>query len=240
MIMKKLLKQTIALTGFELVRKSAVLRIPETDWLERHDIRTFIDIGANVGEYINFSRSLFPQAEVYAFEPLVDCYDLIGEQHGHDPRVHIYNYAVSDSDGKSSMNRSSYAPSSSLLKMASLHKETFPESAGETSQPVEVRRLDSVMESIPIKPGLFVKIDVQGSEDKVIEGGKNTLSQAAIVQIETSFEILYKDQVLFDTIYEQMKALGFSFHGVKNQVCSPKDGAILQAHAYFIKKAGDA
>ena len=50
-----------------------------------------------------------------------------------------------------------------------------------------------------------------------------------------SYLELYKNQILFDKLYETFITLGFSYHGNLEQLHSPIDNEILQGDAIFIK-----
>lgn len=208
----------------------------ERVWLTKCNIRTFIDIGAYAGEYIDYAQVWFPGCAIYAFEPLNDCYRNLVEKTKDMKNVNVYNYALGDKNGSSVIYRSSYAPSSSLLPMGDLHKKAFPFTSGSSKEQVHVRTLDSVFAGIRLEPNIFIKIDTQGYEDKIIKGGKKVIRQASIIQIEVSFHTLYKGQLLFHDIYSQLYAMGFSLSGFHNQILSPVDGSVLQAHAYFVNR----
>ena len=205
-------------------------------WLTRRNIRTFIDIGAYIGEYIDYAKIWFPEASVYAFEPLEDSYKILLEKTKKMNDVKVFNVAIGEKNESSQIYRSSYAPSSSLLPMAVLHKKAFPFSSGSTKQIANVKTLDSIFQDLPLKPNIFIKIDTQGYEDKVIKGGRKVIQKSSIIQLEVSFETLYKSQPLFHDIYIQLYKLGFDFHGMHNQILNPSDGNILQAHVYFINR----
>ena len=83
---------------------------------------------------------------------------------------------------------------------------------------------------------LLVKIDVQGFEKQVIEGGKNVLSKARIIILEVSYEPLYLGQPTFKEIYDELYSLGFEFHGNIEYLRNPKDLSILQSDALFIRR----
>jgi FkbM family methyltransferase len=241
-LLKRTVKRVLASKGYQIVPTEAgtvPIASPPTahnlQWLKKYNIQTFIDIGAYIGEYVEFAQRLFPGAVIYAFEPLKDGFAALKRKEARVPGLTAFNYALGDEETTTQIYRSSYPPSSSLLKMASLHTEAFPHSAGHELELIRIRRLDDVFQDLPLRPNIFVKIDTQGYEDRVIEGGRGVLSQTNVIQIETSFAMLYEDQALFDKIYNQLHSLGFSFHGVLNQIYSPNDGSILQAHAYFIK-----
>src|SRR3989338_3362111 len=207
----------------------------ENEWLKKFRIKTFIDIGAYVGEYVDFSKNFYPKAIIYAYEPVKESFSLLKKKIGIDPNIRIFNYAIGDKNKMQKIFKSSYSPSSSILPMANLHKTSFPKSAKNTVQTVQEYTLDYLMKDINLAEDIFIKVDTQGYEDKVIDGGKTIFKKAKIIQIEVSFEELYENQVLFHDIYKRLYALGFFFHGIKNQVRSPIHGTILQSHAYFIK-----
>jgi hypothetical protein len=99
-----------------------------------------------------------------------------------------------------------------------------------------VRTLDSFFDKNQIKSPLLLKVDVQGYELPVLEGGQSILSRADAVIIETSYYPLYKDQPLFEEIYEYLVSRGFRYVGNIDQLESPNDNSVLQADAVFVRK----
>lgn len=74
---------------------------------------------------------------------------------------------------------------------------------------VKTSRLDDI-EGVP-SPDL-VKIDVQGAELDVLEGGAATVSRALVIEAEAEFVPLYRDQPLFGDIHAFLRRHGFQFH----------------------------
>ena len=218
-----------------LPRESRPASAPNPDsWVLSYQFKTFIDIGAHRGEFIDHWLSFFPDLNILAFEPLPDFAARLKTLYSNNSRIKVYDFAL----GKTAIDQvpllvSSYAPSSSLLEMGELHKSEFPHTAGSTTTSVKVRRLDDVLRNMNLEFPLLIKIDTQGYEDRVIDGGEITLKSAQLVLIEVSFATLYKDQELFEGTYARLKALGFKFMGMRNQILSPTDGRPLQAHAWF-------
>ena len=97
--------------------------------------------------------------------------------------------------------------------MTKLHKEAFPESAGDSIERVEVRRLDEIAAKLSLEPEILIKIDVQGYEDKVLAGADRVLSRSKAAIIEVSFRELYEGQPLFDSIHATLKQKGFTYMG---------------------------
>ncbi len=205
----------------------------ETVVLPRN-ITTVLDIGANNGE---FSKEIFthlPNAEVYAFEPLSDCFATMQKALEHNPHFHALNTALGDTTGQTTIQRSSFHPSSSLRTMAALHKTLYPKTAGAKTETIEIARLDDIAKNIQLNGSLMIKLDVQGFEDKVIAGGTETFKKASLILIETSFVELYEGQPLFGDIHDQLRSLGFSYYGAATEHRNPKTGELLYQDSIFV------
>lgn len=220
------------------IRGSQPLMIAHGDddaWLKRLRIKSFIDIGAYHGEYIDYARQLFSDIKIFAFEPVAESFNTLKEKTAHLSNIRVFPYALGETEKTTKIFVSSYPPSSSLLPMGDLHKKNFPFSRGAKLQEIKVKRLDDVIKPNQVEKPLWVKIDTQGYEHQVIKGGKRVLSIATILLIEVTFQKLYRGQKMFKDIYTQLSDIGFQLYGFRNQVISPIDGSVLQAHAYFIK-----
>lgn len=207
----------------------------EYEGLKKMNIRTILDIGANVGQFASQIHKLLPEATLYSFEPIEECYkELLKTMRG-VPKFCAFNYALGDANGQTQLYRNDYTPASSLLPLEELAKQVFPFTANATSQKIEVRRLNDISGELEIVDNLLIKVDVQGTEDKVIFGGENLTSRASVVIIETCFETLYKGQMLFSGIYDLLRERGFVYAGCENTRKSPKDGRILYCDSVFCK-----
>lgn len=225
------LKHILRHFGLDIVRTHSL----QETVLAPLQIQTILDIGANTGEYAKEMRAQFPTATIHSFEPLSDCFQALKAAMGNDTHFIPHNIALGDTDGETTIERSSFHPSSSLLSMAQLHKELYPKSAGLYKEIIQLRTLDSLLPSLTTCPPTLVKIDVQGFEDKVIAGGKTTIAQASIVICETSFVSLYENQPLFDSIYTALRALGFVYYGSAARHYSKRTGTLIYEDAIFIK-----
>ena len=213
----------------------------EDEWKEswrflyNYDIKTIVDIGANTGQFANMIHKVCPDARIYSFEPLHECFEALEKVFATNLRGRAYNFALGNESSVIEMNQSDFSPSSSLLEMEDLHKRDWPQSAANTKRKIKIERLDDVAVTMEIVPDLLIKIDVQGYEDKVIQGGIQTISKAKLVVAEINFEELYTGQPFFNDIYCMMRELGFCFKGVVDQYLSKVDGRILFADAVFEK-----
>ena len=208
---------------------------PENNsWLQKKNLRAVLDIGANTGQFASRIHEILPQVRIFSFEPIQACHQELVNNTRTLP-VKTFHYALGDTEESVTINISRHSPSSSLLDMADLHKKVFVGTDFTTTEQIQVKRLDDIAPDLQISEPFMVKIDVQGFEDRVIRGGYQTIKKASVVIIETSFQELYRGQVLFDGIYQQLTGLGFNFIGNWSQAKNPADGSILYAESIFIK-----
>lgn len=213
-----------------------LIQYPSTTWLDAGSIRTVLDIGANTGDFAITMARRFPEARVISFEPLAEAGAELERRTAGEPRCLTMRCALGDTDAELDILRCVYSPSSSILPMANLHRESFPFTAGEAvPERTRVRRLDDVAAELDLRDEILIKIDVQGYEAHVIRGGETTLRRARTIIVETSFATLYEGQPRFDDIYQSLRRLGFSYAGNWEQLPDPRTGRILQADAIFIR-----
>jgi FkbM family methyltransferase len=205
-------------------------------WLVGLGVKTVLDIGANVGRFAITARKLFPDAHIYAFEPLPDCLVQASARMESDEHFTPLNVALGLEAGEATFFRNAASPSSSFLKVTRTHAVAFP-GTGQTSEiRVPVDSLDHVATTLHLESPMLVKIDVQGVEDQVLRGGEATVRRASVLLVETSFETLYEGQALFDEIHALLKEWGFEFKGNLDQAHAPDDGRVLQADSLFVRR----
>jgi hypothetical protein len=76
-------------------------------------------------------------------------------------------------------------------------------------EPVQTHRLDDLAELDAID---LLKLDIQGSELMVLQGGRTKLAQAVAVHVEISFVTLYQGQPPFGEIDGELRRQGFMPH----------------------------
>lgn len=203
--------------------------------LKHYNIHTILDIGANDGLWSAEMRTLFPHAHIYAFEPLRDCFERMQKRFIKDVRFTGFNVALGDTDGTGSIERSSFHPSSSLRHMSELHKQLYPKSKDITTEDITIARLDSFLSKVNLAPGVFVKMDVQGFEDKVIAGGAKVLEKVHLIIAETAFVPLYEQQPLFGDIHDALRKHGFMYRGNAAEHFSRITGERMYEDSIFVR-----
>ena len=205
--------------------------------LSARPIRTVLDIGACRG---GFARSIllprFPEAVVHSFEPSPTAFAALRTvADASQGRILAHNVGLGESAGRLSFNSAiDSLPSSSLLPSTALNGARFPRTARTETLEVEISVLDEIAPMLAIRDDLLVKIDVQGYEDRVIRGGRKTISRAVACIVEVQVAELYGGQPSFRDIFILMDELGFRFEGVLEQHSAP-DGGTLYLDAVFLR-----
>lgn len=210
-------------------------KINPFQWLTDYKIATIIDIGANIGQFADKVLDVLPNVQLHCFEPITDVYLLLKSKFEDRSNIHLYNFGLSDKNEQKKIFKNEYSPSSSLLEMLDLHKQNFDYAVKTEPESINLRILDEVFSTPLVKP-LLIKIDVQGYELPVLRGAEKLIQDADIIITETSFYPLYKDQPLFEDIYNYLTPRGFKYGGNVEQLLAPGDQKILQADSVFINQ----
>lgn len=195
-----------------------------TDILSPQRLTEIVDIGANpIDGEPPYTQMLSAQlCRVTGFEPQEQA--LLELQRKKGPNEEYLPYAVGDG-GMHTLNICKASGMTSLLEPDPKVLELFGmfSQFGEVMRqvPVETRKLDDISE---IEHLDFLKIDIQGSELKVFQGGTAKLSQAVAIQTEASFVPLYKNQPVLGNIDLELRRLGYiphCFAAVKKWAIAP-------------------
>ncbi len=222
--------------GFQVSRVSEDKRKRNFRWLTNMKIKTVLDIGANEGQSIEVFSQLCPEAQIYSFEPLSDCYEKLISKYSEVDKVKAFNIALGNESGSLMFNRNNFSAASSIFEITVSAKKNYPSTSIKTTQEeVSIERLDDFSKHLNLESPTLIKIDVQGAEAQVIEGGREVFRSADVILIEMSLEYLYKEQPLFDEIYQMLKELGFKYKGNSVQSYSIHDGHIIFVDAIFAR-----
>jgi FkbM family methyltransferase len=186
------------------------------------DAITIFDIGSNECEdSIRYSKT-FPNARIFAFEPIKENYDKCVKNTAEYRNIKVYNCALGDSKHIDEMYVSSGCPegrinderhnwgnkSSSLLKPKE-HLNIHPWCEFNEKQPVMVDRIDNICNFLHINDIDYCHIDVQGFELKVLNGAGDFINKIKCIYLEVEAIELYEGQPLKEDIEKFMDENGF-------------------------------
>ena len=153
---------------------------PKTiEWIDTFKpTETFLDVGANIGQYSLYAAK--KGISVYAFEPqalnYAELYTNIWlNKLGH--KINGYCIALSNTNTIEYLSLLSMVPGQS-------HNNYAIDIPGQIKQGCAGFALDYLVEKKVIPQPTHIKIDVDGIESKVIEGGINTIKNCKTVLVE--------------------------------------------------------
>jgi len=233
----KILRNLTRRIGIDIKRYNPALDFDSAhrNLLEREQIDLVLDVGANIGQFVDRLRSHYSyQGEVISFEPLKDTFDTLSKKAADDSQWTTHNYALGDSPGSEEINISANTQSSSFLEMNQSHLNAAPQSAYQNKQIVQIETLDRVFEKLGANgKNVFLKADVQGYEMKLLEGAKASLLKVKAIRLEMSVISLYQSETLIEDMISFMRANGFRLHAIEPNFSDPVTGAILQVDGLF-------
>lgn len=194
---------------------------------------TVIDVGANVGQFACAALRLMRPQRVHAFEPLPDAVTVLRRDFGREPGVVIHPVALGAVAGELPLHVNAHSHSSSLLPLGDAHRIAFPDAREVAEVKVPVRTLDEELGTTELPEPVLLKLDVQGYERWVLDGGQATLRRTQWVILELSFRPMYEGELAFLGMVAYMDKRGFRFLRPLGWLATAPTGEILQCDALF-------
>jgi len=198
-------------------------------------IDTVIDVGANSGQFaLHLIDDLGYEKKIISFEPLTSAFKILEENARKKTNWEVFNFALGDIDETKEINLSVNSKSSSMLDILPSHLQASPRAKYFGKETVVIKKLDSIFNDFfSGENKIYMKIDTQGYEAKVLEGARESLCNIDTVQIEMSLIPLYEGEVLFGELYDYMLALGYTLVSVESVFSDKKTGQMLQVDGIF-------
>jgi len=167
--------------------------------------KTIIDVGANKGVFIDACNYIFSDCKIYAFEPIPWLYNSIKNK----KNTTAFNFGLWDKKGENIMycNKTNIG-ASSFLEPTQKYKEEKGSEKDLFKIKAKKQRFDKL--NINIERPCFVKIDVEGAEEKVLKGFGDRLNEVDIIQIEWFFKDFHKDQMKLGKLLPFLEKYGFT------------------------------
>ena len=203
--------------------------------LASYEIDTVLDIGANAGQFARELRGDIGYTQsILSFEPLSTAFKLLKKNAKDDPAWDVFNCAIGDVAEKREINVAGNSFSSSLLNMLPSHLKSAPSSKYIGKEVIDIKTLDSIFSELcKTAKNIYMKIDTQGFESKVLKGAENSLTHINTVQMEMSLIPLYGGELLFNDMCILMSKMGYTLVAIENGFSDPASGQLLQVDGIF-------
>ena len=159
---------------------------------------TFLDVGANQGEFTLPVAKRLTRGRVLAFEPEDEMYRMLGHnvvQNGF-ANVRLFHFGL----GNEASRRPLYTSDDAVRHNGWNEGQfsTFRNDALSTYvQDIEIRRIDDVLAENAVERVDYIKIDVEGAELHVLQGAEHTLRR-------------FRPKILIEINHETFAAAGYS------------------------------
>jgi len=186
--------------------------------------KNILDIGANVCQTADIMRRIWPVASILLFEGNSECEKLYQKSE--------YQYQIKllgKINGVAKFYKTKWSPICSGNSIYKENSETY-NAENLIIEELPIYRLDDCVKDIYD----LIKIDTQGSELDIIEGGINTFKNAKVVIAEVSFNDYNDGGCTKDQILKKMSDLKFDCIMPVETVINDKNELIAES-LLFIK-----
>ena len=187
------------------------------------------DVGANIGQSCLSYAQSFPEASIYAFEPVPATFDLLRTAVADTPSIRPWNLGLSNKTGTAAME----------LSRASVGSKIVAGDAAKNPAAVQVQTMRGVefCREQGIERIGFLKIDTEGHDLNVLRGFVGMFDAIQFIQVEAAMCRYNPKHVLFRDFDEFLSAHGFHLFYLYEQTFEFQKGgraALRRADPVFI------
>lgn len=205
--------------------------------LKAAEVDLVLDVGANIGQTGRSLRNAGYRGRIVSFEPVPSAHTALQHAAAQDPQWTIAPpMAIGAQDGEIQLNVSEASDMSSALEASDSLMKALPKTSVREKLTVASRRLDDVVpDFLNGAKKVFLKIDTQGFERKVLEGAPETLRLVTGLQMELSLFPLYKGEETYLPFLQELHGLGMEPHMIVETNFSKKLHRQLQIDVVFMR-----
>ena len=186
--------------------------------------KNILDIGASVCQTADIMRQVWPVANILLFEGNNECEKLY-QKLGYDYQIKL----LGKINGITKFYKTKWSPICSGNSIYKENSETYNDE-NLIVEELPIYKLDDCVQ--PIYD--LIKIDTQGSELDIMEGGINTFKNAKAVITEVSFNNYNEGGCTKEQILKKMFDLGFDYIMPVETVVN-KDNELIAESLLFVK-----
>lgn len=189
--------------------------------------KSILDIGANIGQFYNEAKTIFPESYFYLIEGSDSC-EVVLETLNVDYSICL----LSDKEKEVDFYVRKYEP---RCTGNSIYRENT--SFYDDDQILILKKQTKTLSSILNNQTFdLIKIDVQGSEIDIINGGIDIIKRAKGILMEVSLVEYNKNAPLKEFVFEYMEKLGFIPVENIGNINHPITYELIQQDILFLNK----
>jgi FkbM family methyltransferase len=160
------------------------------------DIKTIVDIGANIGAATIYFAFQHPTARIWAFEPSPDSFALLTANTADLPQVQRFAFGLFDRDQKTVLYRGKDdAVENSIGRSRELSDDSFP---------IALRSADAALTEAGVAQIDILKLDTEGCEVQILRSLSSRLPRTGVIYVEFHAE---RDRLEIDRLLLPTHAL---------------------------------
>ena len=217
---RRIIRRTYRLLGYDISRWPPLLdELPGhlAGLLPRLGVNCVIDVGAHWGEYGTQLRALGYEGRIVSFEPVGASAERLRERAKDDSSWMVLQVALGRSSESRLMNVPGHSDLASFLEPDEFVLTHFPDSAIQSREEVQVRRLDELFDECTAgiaEPRVYVKMDTQGWDLEVFAGAAERLDRIVALQSELSVKAINQGMPIYLEALTEYHRMGFELTGL--------------------------
>ncbi len=154
-----------------------------------------VDVGCGYGEWTKKLLNIFPMSNFYLYDADKNNFEKLDLLKENNKNVHFKICLLSDDNRPYKFYNMGYG--SSIFEEQTTHNRDIEEISSTTLN-------QELPDELKNQNNNLIKLDVQGSELKVLEGLKDTINSFEVIILEVSIHNYNKDSPLFDKVMNYM------------------------------------
>jgi len=216
---------------------------PETlEWIDSFDDNSkiiFWDIGANIGLYSIYAALKFKNIEVISFEPSTSNLRVLSRNisiNKLENKIKINQFPLTNKENKYLiMKEGEFVEGGALNSFGESFDFEGNSFNAENNYKVYGTTINYLLKSNILPIPDYIKIDVDGLEHFILEGGDKFLGNKKVKSISIEINENFVDQ--YDSIQKHMKQFNFVFiHKKHNEESDENDGPFSKTYNYLFEK----
>ena len=192
--------------------------------------KSILDIGANVGQFYNEIKNIFPNSYYYLIEGSESC-EVVLETFNVDYSICLLSDTEKEVDFYIRKNEPRCTGNSIYRENTSFYDDD--------QIIIEKKQTKTLSNLLNNQTFDLIKIDVQGSEIDIINGGLDIIKEAKGILMEVSLMEYNQNAPTKEFVYEYMDNLGFKPVELIGNINHPLTYELIQQDILFLNKKYD-
>jgi FkbM family methyltransferase len=177
------------------------------DFIQDRQIDLVIDVGANIGQFGASLRAEGYRGRIVSFEPVESEFQTLAKKAAADGNWEAHHCGLGAVSGEAVINVAELTVFSSILASTGAAARHDSRTTIQRTETIRISTLDEVAANLT--GSILLKIDTQGYERQVIEGGRQTISRVKGILMELPIIHVYEGEWQFHEAVKFMAEAGF-------------------------------